>query len=110
MANTYKQSFKQNYTDNVEISIYNCGLQSCEAGYTWGPGARDHYLIHLITSGKGTYILNGKAYELGSGDIFLAKPNQLISYTADRKDPWEYHWVGFNGACANRLVQQLPFR
>ena len=37
MANTYKQSFKQNYTDNVEISIYNCGLQSCEAGYTWGP-------------------------------------------------------------------------
>ena len=54
MANTYKQSFKQNYTDNVEISIYNCGLQSCEAGYTWGPGARDHYLIHLITAGKGT--------------------------------------------------------
>ena len=65
MANTYKQSFKQNYTDNVEISIYNCGLQSCEAGYTWGPGARDHYLIHLITAGKGTYILNGKVYELG---------------------------------------------
>lgn len=94
MANTYKQSFKQNYTDNVEISIYNCGLQSCEAGYTWGPGARDHYLIHLITAGKGTYILNGKVYELGPGDIFLAKPNQLISYTADREDPWEYHWGG----------------
>ena len=36
MASTYKQSFKQNYTDNVDISIYNCGLQSCEPGYTWG--------------------------------------------------------------------------
>ena len=110
MASTYKQSFKQNYTDNVDISIYNCGLQSCEPGYTWGPGARDHYLIHLIAAGKGTYTLNGKVYELGPGDIFLAKPNQLISYTADQTDPWEYHWVGFNGACANRLVQQLPFR
>ena len=58
MASTYKQSFKQNYTDNVDISIYNCGLQSCEPGYTWGPGARDHYLIHLIAAGKGTYTLN----------------------------------------------------
>ena len=70
MASTYKQSFKQNYTDNVDISIYNCGLQSCEPGYTWGPGARDHYLIHLIAAGKGTYTLNGKVYELGPGDIF----------------------------------------
>lgn len=45
MPSTYKQSFKQNYTDNVELSIFNCGLQSCERGYTWGPGVRDHYLI-----------------------------------------------------------------
>ena len=30
MPSTYKQSFKQNYTDNVELSIFNCGLQSCE--------------------------------------------------------------------------------
>ncbi len=26
-----------------------------------------------------------------------------------RTDPWEYYWVGFNGACANKLVQQRPF-
>ena len=38
MANTYKQSFKQHYTDNVELSVFNCGLQSCEPEYTWGPG------------------------------------------------------------------------
>ena len=62
MANTYKQSFKQNYTDNVEISIYNCGLQSCEAGYTWGPGARDHYLCLLYTSG-----CNGSALPFEGG-------------------------------------------
>ena len=110
MSNTYKQSFKQNYTDNVELSIFNCGLQSCEQGYTWGPGVRDHYLIHFVVSGKGTYTVNNTVFELHAGDVFLAKPSQLITYSADQNEPWEYYWVGFNGACANKLVLQLPFR
>lgn len=110
MSNTYKQSFKQSYTDNVELSIFNCGLQSCERGYTWGPGVRDHYLIHYVANGKGTYTVSNKVHEVCAGDIFLAKPNQLITYSADQNDPWEYYWVGFNGACANKLVAQLPFR
>ncbi len=25
MADVYKQSFKQNYTNNIELSIFNCG-------------------------------------------------------------------------------------
>lgn len=110
MSNTYKQSFKQNYTDNVELSIFNCGQQSCENGYTWGPAVRDHYLIHYIVRGKGSYTVNNTVYELKEGDIFLVKPNQLITYSADKDDPWEYYWVGFNGACANKLVLHLPFR
>lgn len=109
MPNIYKQSFKQNYTENVELSIFNCGMQSCESSYTWGPGIRDHYLIHMILKGRGSYRVNGHAWQLGAGDLFLAKPNQLIVYTADSAEPWEYAWVGFNGACANKLVGQLPF-
>ena len=110
MPGTYKQSFKQTDIDHIDLSIFNCGQQSCEGGYTWGPGVRDHYLIHYIVSGKGVYTVDHTVYELGAGDVFLAKPNQLISYSADKKDPWEYYWVGFNGAGANRLVLELPFR
>ncbi len=109
MSNLYKQSFKQNYTENVALSIFNCGMQRCESGYTWGPGIRDHYLIHMILKGKGCYRVGEKSYLLQQGDLFLAKPSQLITYTADESDPWEYAWVGFNGACANKLVSQLPF-
>lgn len=109
MPNTYKQSFKQHYVDNIELSIFNCGLQSCEPGYTWGPGVRDHYLIHLVASGSGTYTEDGVVHSISAGDLFLVKPNHLITYSADEKDPWEYYWVGFNGAYANKLVQQLPF-
>ena len=109
IINEMKQSYKQNYTDNVELSIFNCGHEYCQPGHTWGPGVRDHYLIHLVVAGKGVYQVNDASYTLQEGDLFLAKPNQLITYTADADDPWEYYWVGFNGACANKLVQQTPF-
>lgn len=109
MSATYKESFKQSNIENVELSIYNCGLQSCDAGYTWGPGVRDHYLIHYVVSGKGTYTVKNTVYHLQAGDVFLAKPSELITYSADKDDPWEYYWVGFNGSCANKLVGRLPF-
>ncbi len=109
MSETYKQSFKQNYTDNVELSIFNCGFEKCASAHIWGPGIRDHYLIHLVLSGKGTYKVNGEVWHLQAGDLFLVKPSQLIVYEADAQEPWEYCWVGFNGACANKLAAQLPF-
>ncbi|MFI3169099.1 MAG: AraC family transcriptional regulator [Faecalibacterium sp.] len=109
MPEAYKQSFKQNFTDNVELSVFSCGLEKCVSGFTWGPGIRDHYLIHLVLSGQGYYKTKGERYLLKAGDLFLVKPSQLNSYTADMDDPWEYAWVGFNGAHANKLVTQLPF-
>ena len=42
MADVYKQSFKQSDTNNIELSIFNCGLERCAPGQTWGPGIRDH--------------------------------------------------------------------
>lgn len=109
MTNGAKQSFKQNYTDNIELSIFNCGHEICIPCHTWGPGIRDHYLIHLIVGGKGVYKTESESFSLKAGDLFLVKPSHLATYTADADDPWEYYWVGFNGACANRLVQQTPF-
>lgn len=109
MPETYKQAFKQNYTDNVDLSIFNCGLERCASGHTWGPGIRDHYLVHLVVAGKGVFRLGGTEYPLQAGDMFLIKPSQLCQYQADGDDPWEYYWVGFNGAYANKLVAKLPF-
>lgn len=109
MPNLLKQSYKQSYTDNVELSIFSCGHEVCQLGHTWGPGVRDHYLIHLVVAGKGVFQVGGASFHLQEGDLFLVKPNQLNTYAADATDPWEYYWVGFNGACANKLVQQTPF-
>ena len=54
--NEMKQSYKQSYTDNVELSIFNCGHEYCQPGHTWGPGVRDHYLIHLVVARQKSFL------------------------------------------------------
>ena len=56
MPTIAKQSYKQNYTDNVELSIFNCGHEYCQPGHTWGPGVRDHYLIHLVVARQKSFL------------------------------------------------------
>ena len=74
MADVYKQSFKQNYTNNIELSIFNCGIERCAPGQTWGPGIRDHYLIHLVLSGKGVFEVGGRTWEVSPGICSLHGP------------------------------------
>ncbi len=109
MSSLYKKSFKQQYIESVELSVYNCGMQKCEPLYTWGPGVRDHYLIHYVISGEGTFETQGRVHNVASGDVFFAKPGEIITYTANKNNPWEYYWVGFNGPYANKIMLQLPF-
>ena len=109
MADSYKQSFKQDYTNHVELAIFNCGLEHCAPLHSWGPAVRDHYLIHLVADGHGRLRTGGQEVQLGPGDLFLLRPGQLAEYCASAHDPWEYYWVGFNGAFAAKLVQATPF-
>ena len=46
MADVYKQSFKQNYTNNIELSIFNCGLERCAL-------ARDHQMDQVVIPDTG---------------------------------------------------------
>lgn len=39
MADVYKQSFKQNYTNNIELSIFNCGIERCAPGRPGAPAS-----------------------------------------------------------------------
>ncbi len=110
MTNPYKQSYKQDIIDNVSLAIFSSGLQSCAPKHSWGPGVRDHYLVHFVISGKGQYECNGKVYNIKAGEMFLIKPSQVVHYIADSNDPWEYYWVGFNGTYAQKVINNLPFK
>ncbi|HCC34568.1 MAG TPA: AraC family transcriptional regulator, partial [Ruminococcaceae bacterium] len=100
----FKHSFKATLRENMGLSVYNCGYQKCEPLYSWGPAVRDHYLIHYIASGSGRLHCGGHEYSLKEGDGFITAPLQMIYYQADAIEPWEYYWVGFNGADATRLI------
>ena len=105
----FKHSYKTKTRESLPIAIYNSGVQQCEPGYLWGPGVRDHYLIHHVISGKGSYHADGQQYQLEAGDTFIIYPGMVVSYSADLSQPWEYCWVGFQGAEAKVLMKQTPF-
>lgn len=105
----YKHSFKLPKRSLTALDVYNAGLQRCEAGYAWGPGVRDHYLIHHVSEGHGTYTLRGITYALRAGDVFLSPPDETIHYAADAHMPWSYRWVGFNGLEAKALLSGTGF-
>jgi AraC-like DNA-binding protein len=105
----YKYSFKNQFRTMASMSVYRTGYQQCSGGYTRGPEIRDFYLIHFVISGKGTYLLNNKRFAVHTGDAFLIYPNMPINYRADQYDPWEFCWVGFNGADARILMDASGF-
>ena len=54
MAVYFKNSYKSDGAV-LPLSVKNVGFQQCTPGYRWGAGVRDHYLIHYVVSGRGTF-------------------------------------------------------
>ena len=90
-----------NTENTTALRIYYCGREQCAPGHFWGPAIRPHYLLHVVLHGKGEFFYQEQKYELSAGDAFLIEPMQTHYYQADKKDPWEYAWVGFDGSCVD---------
>lgn len=93
----------------LSLYVYNVGFQKCSPNHEWGPGIRNHYLIHYINAGKGYYKTGGQTFLLTKGDAFLIYPEMEVSYYADETNPWEYYWVGFQGSDADTLIHATDF-
>lgn len=105
----YKYSYKSMERGLTSLSVYNVGYQQCQGNQPWGPGLRDHYLIHHVVSGSGSYSVGGNTYQIRAGETFLAYPDTTIYYAPSPSDPWEYYWVGFNGSDARSLLRRTRF-
>lgn len=106
---SFKYSYKMKKENTTLVNVYNSGYQKCTSGYHMGPLTRDRYLIHHVVSGKGYYVVGSQTFELKNGDTFLIYPNTIVSYYADELDPWEYYWVGFDGADIKFLIRRTDF-
>ena len=92
--------------DGVDLNMYQCGTEACDASHGFGPAVRDHYLIHYICEGKGTFYMDNKVYPLTKGQGFLIPPHVITYYEADPHTPWTYVWVGFHGLKAESYLKR----
>ncbi len=99
-----KHTFSQKNT--TDLRMVNCGIEDCLPSHRWGPGIRSRYIIHIVLSGKGTFLSSGTRYQVGPGQGFLISPGKLVEYSADPVSPWSYAWVGFEGISAQTLISR----
>lgn len=93
-----------------DINPFSCGQEFCDPGHSFGPATRDHYLIHYIVSGAGTFSSHGFTHHLHAGDLFVIRPYELTYYEADRDTPWHYIWIGFQtGVSEISILEQDVF-
>jgi len=101
---TEKYYFHQ--SDQTDLNVYRCGMEECRPGYTWGPGIRDHFIVHYILDGTGTFSDGKIQRKLYPGDGFVVFPDCLVTYSADTENPWTYSWVGFQGLKAESFLNR----
>lgn len=109
MENYFKHIRAYQADDDLPLILNDSGYQKCESLHSFGPCARNHYLIHYIVSGHGSYSVGGKTYSLGPGDGFLIRPFVPAYYIADKDDPWEYYWAGFSGKFSGTMAEKINF-
>lgn len=102
------------YTHDISSSgplvVYQSGHKNyCPPNFKCGPDMYDHFILHYITEGTGTYTNGIHSYKVKQGDIFLILPYEAVCYQADSITPWTYYWVGFHGIEIPNLLNLCGF-
>lgn len=102
---SYRSSSSKLY--GCDLFPCNCGYQNCTPSHSYGPAVRDHYILHLVTGGKGCFTILGKTYTVSAGKFFFIPPDTLNYYEADAADPWQYTWIGMKGDILAPFFERL---
>ena len=77
------------------INPIQCGKQICPPRYSYTSESRDFWILHFVISGKGTLINKNGKQNVSENEIFVIRPLEKVTYTADADEPWQYIWIGF---------------
>ena len=96
----------------VDLGLFQFGWERCTPAHSFGPAARNHYLLHYILSGTGTLMADDskgvtQTYSIKSMQGFMIFPNQNTTYVADKQLPWEYVWLEFDGLRVKSLLDTI---
>lgn len=98
----------------IDLSLYQFGRESCTPGHSFGPARRNHFLFHYILSGQGKLLSSDSSgmthsFVLHEGQGFLIYPDQVNTYIADARFPWEYIWLEFDGLRVKQALEEAGF-
>lgn len=93
---------------SFDLYLVHAGKEHCMPSHIW-LGCKEEYVIHFVISGKGTFSVDGKTWELHEGQMFLIYPEEPVTYAADENDPWFYAWIGFNGIRVDSMLKNSGF-
>ena len=93
----------------LDLEPFYCGTQACLPGHSFGPGLKDHFKLHFVHSGRGSYSAGGIARPIGPDQIFLIHPGVIVRYEADPVEPWKYSWIAFDGLEARKYMLRAGF-
>ncbi len=94
----------EKYTNLHPLTL---GHQDCKSNHTYGPAVRMYWLLHYVVAGKGKYFVNDTEYDIFPGQVFLIRPGEITTYKADKEEPWEYIWTGFDSD--SDKLNDLPY-
>ena len=80
-----------------DIIPHFAGYEQCAPCHSFGPFVRTMYLIHYCLSGRGVLHDKYGTHEVHAGELFVIRPCEITTYTADAEEPWHYVWIAFSG-------------
>ncbi len=94
----------------IDMGLYQFGWEQCDPSHSFGPAARNHFLFHYVISGTGLLMAMNSSgesvqYSIKSGQGFMLFPQQICTYIADSKIPWEYAWIEFDGLRVKQTIE-----
>lgn len=107
--NRHYRCLEYDHDQPGDLSLAACGMEKCDPGADSGIYVRDCYHLHAVRSGTGILYAGEKTFYPHAGQLFLLKHNEKCQYIADKKNPWDYCWVTYNGAEAKRISEETGF-
>ena len=102
----------------IEFASRQCitaALLPCRIGYF--PHARGQkvsrpdgdwaFTLLFCLDGAGTLELSDQRHQLTRGMLALLRPFEFHAYSADKRQPWSYYWIHFNGTMAQQYYDTL---
>jgi AraC-like DNA-binding protein len=97
------------YTDVPPKTNYPPGQHPESYSLSWENGRiLDEFQLVYITAGAGIFeSVSGGTHEIKGGTVFMLFPGEWHHYRPEYNIGWQENWIGFNGAHAKHIMQNL---